>query len=235
MNLDFIFKSSDHLRYENGQLVAGLSGGANRALKVEPDIQGREGYTVTLYNLDGNHPFWQNNVQMSPKPMRIIEQTSEKIVLRGYGHDIMGESFEDYGLTIQIEENSIEKCILHMHDRNVDIEYKKAEDQFIADSNTEKDDFQEIRNFVQKWTSQWPMDIKMSIASKTDELNNIGADFYGRDDITNAIRYFNQALDIMPINDDALKNLVICYRLTNDQQKLFETEKKLEFLKQLGV
>lgn len=123
MKLDFIFKSSDHLRYENGRHVSGPHGGAGRAVKVEPNINGGEGVSVTMYNLDGNHPVWQNNVQMAPKQMKVIEQTNDKIVLRGYGHDAMGGSFADYGLTIKLKNGELENCILHMHDRGVDIEY----------------------------------------------------------------------------------------------------------------
>ena len=123
MKLDFVFKSSDHLRYENGRHVSGPHGGAGRAVKVEPNISGGEGVTVTMYNLDGNHPVWQNNVQMAPKQMKVIEQTNDKIVLRGYGHDAMGASFADYGLTIKLKNGELENCILHMHDRGVDIEY----------------------------------------------------------------------------------------------------------------
>lgn len=126
MNLNFIFKSSDHLRYENGKHVSGPHGGANRAIKVEPNISGGDGYTVTLYNLDGNHPVWQNNVQMAPKQMKLIQATENKIILRGYGHDAMGSSFADYGLTIHLSNKEIDKCVLHMHDRNVDVEYIKA-------------------------------------------------------------------------------------------------------------
>lgn len=123
MKLDFVFKSSDHLRYENGNHVSGSHGGAGRAVKVEPNISGGEGLTVTLYNLDGNHPVWQNNVQMAPKQMKIIKETNDKIVLRGYGHDAMGASFSDYGLTINLKNGELYNCILHMHDRGVDIEY----------------------------------------------------------------------------------------------------------------
>lgn len=123
MKLDFVFKSSDHLRYENGRHVSGPHGGAGRAVKVEPNINGGEGVSVTMYNLDGNHPVWQNNVQMAPKQMKVIEQTNDKIVLRGYGHDAMGGSFADYGLTIKLKNGELENCILHMYDRGVDIEY----------------------------------------------------------------------------------------------------------------
>ena len=126
MNLDFVFKSPDHIRYENGKHVSGPHGGANRAVKVESNISGGEGYTVTIYNLDGNHPIWQNNVQMAPKQMKITQQTNDKVVLCGYGYDAMGGSFADYGLTIHFRNDCIEKCILHFHDRNVDIEYLKG-------------------------------------------------------------------------------------------------------------
>jgi hypothetical protein len=55
--------------------------------------------------------------------MKVIEQTNDKIVLRGYDHDAMGASFADYGLTIKLKNGELESCILHMHDRGVDIEY----------------------------------------------------------------------------------------------------------------
>lgn len=118
MNLNFVFKSSDHLRYENGKHVSGPHGGAPRAVKVEPNISGKEGCTVTMFNTDG-----QNVVQMAPKQMKVIEQTNDKVVLRGYGQDAMGASFADYGLTIKLKNGEVENCILHMHDRGVDIEY----------------------------------------------------------------------------------------------------------------
>ena len=57
-----------------------------------------------------------------------------------------------------------------------------------------------------------PRHIKLDLAGKTDNLNNIGIDYYEYGDINNAILYYNKALDIYPINDDALKNLIVCYR-----------------------
>lgn len=119
LELDFVFHSSDHLRYENGRHVSGPHGGAPRAVKVEANINGYEGYTVTMFNTDGG----QAVVQMSPKRMKLVSADSEKIQLKGYGHDAMGASFADYGLTIYHDDGSIEKCILHWFDRNVDIEY----------------------------------------------------------------------------------------------------------------
>lgn len=123
MNLDFLFKSSSHIRFENGKQVSPKQVGVNRAIKVESK---GETYIVTLYNLDGNHPVWQNNIQMAPKQMKIVDQTNNTIILRGFGSDALGASFADYGLSIQIINRQVSKCILHMHDRNVDIEYFSA-------------------------------------------------------------------------------------------------------------
>jgi len=103
--------------------VSGPHGGARRAVKIETNILGNEGYTVTMYNLDGNHPVWQNNIQMAPKQMKVIEESDDKIVLRGYGNDSMGASFSDYGMTIKYENEKVVKCILHLYDKNVNIEY----------------------------------------------------------------------------------------------------------------
>lgn len=117
--LEFVFNSSDHIRYENGIKVSGPHGGAPRAIKVEPNINGGEGSTVTLYNTDGG----QANVQMAPKQMKIKQADENKTELIGFGSDSMGFSFTDYGLTVFHSNGKITKCILHMFDRNVDIEY----------------------------------------------------------------------------------------------------------------
>lgn len=139
MSLNFLFQSSDHIRYQNGIHVSGPHGGAKRAVKVEPNINGYKGYNiiggdgyiVTIYNLDGIHPVWQNNVQMSPKPMRIVSQSTDKIVLRGYPVQAMSPfgwvdfNGQDYGLSIYLKDGQVDKCVLHMYDRKVDLEYLK--------------------------------------------------------------------------------------------------------------
>ena len=119
LELDFEYYSSDHLRYENGKHVAGPHNGAPRIIKVENIINSNECYTVTMFNTEGG----QAVVQMSPKQMKLVGADNKKIQLKGYGHDTMGASFADYGLTIFHNDGNIEKCILHMYDRGVDIEY----------------------------------------------------------------------------------------------------------------
>lgn len=81
------FDSSDHIRFQNGQNVSGHNYGCNRRFVIEKNIQGDEGYTVSVYNMDGLHPMWQNNVQMAPKRMKIVYVDGNIVELRGYGYD----------------------------------------------------------------------------------------------------------------------------------------------------
>ena len=107
-----IFTSSDHIRFQNGVDVSGHNHGANR-------------YSVTMYNLDGNHPFWQNNIQMATKRMRIESVSDNIIQMRGYGVNQLGASFADYGIVLLIEEKTIKRIQLNLYDRNISIVYLK--------------------------------------------------------------------------------------------------------------
>ena len=124
-NGQVVFDSSDHIRFQNGQNVSGHNYGCNRRLVIEKNIQGDEGYTVTMYNLDGIHPLWQNNVQIAPKRMHIINVAGNIVQLRGYGFDMMGASFADYGVSLLIENGAISRAQLDMYDRNISIVYLK--------------------------------------------------------------------------------------------------------------
>lgn len=119
------FTSSDHMRFQNGQSISGHNYGSNRRFVIEKYIEGGEGYTVTMYNLDGNHPVWQNNIQMAPKRMRVISVDGNIVELRGYGFDQLGGDFSDYGLVLLIEDSEITRLQLNMFDRNICIVYLK--------------------------------------------------------------------------------------------------------------
>lgn len=126
MTLDltnFQFHSTDHIRFQNDRDVSGHQKGCNRGIeiKIHPDVE--NAYLVTIYNLDGNHPLWGDNVQMAPKRMRIIENTRGVLKLRGFGTDKMGVPFSNHGISIHYQNDSIDKIVLHMFDRSVDIEY----------------------------------------------------------------------------------------------------------------
>lgn len=133
-----IFESHSHQRFEHGIPVRGLQV-CNRAVKIEENINGckgyhiqsGDGYIVSILNLDGDHPMWGDNYQMSPKPMRLVRKTSNEISLRGYevlamtpfGYQEIDMS--DYGITLYIENDEVVKCRLDMFDRNIYIEYYK--------------------------------------------------------------------------------------------------------------
>ena len=127
-----VFDSSDHIRFQNRQDVSGHNYNCHRRLVIEKNIQGGKGYTVTMYNLDGVHPLWQNNIQMAPKRMKIVNVDGNIVDLRGYGYDenalAMGApletaSFENYGVVLMIEDGKIVRAQLNMFDRNVSIVY----------------------------------------------------------------------------------------------------------------
>lgn len=119
----FEFKSSDHIRYQNGIDVSGHNSGCNRTIRIEKNTNGGEGYTITIFNDDSIHPFWGNNIQMAPKQMKIIRSNKNLIHMRGYGFDIMGNNFSDYGLSLEFCSGKLLSCTLHLFDRNIEIKY----------------------------------------------------------------------------------------------------------------
>ena len=127
-----IYDSSDHVRFQNGKAVTGHNYGCHRRFVIEKNIEGGEGYTVTMYNLDGIHPVWKDNIQMAPKRMRIVSSNDNIIELRGYGYDekalAMGipktdASFASYGVVLLIVDDEIKRIQLNMYDRDISIVY----------------------------------------------------------------------------------------------------------------
>ena len=128
------FDSTDHIRFQNRKNVSGHNIGCNRRFVIEKNIDGREGYTVTMFNLDGLHPIWRNNIQMAPKRMRIVSTSKNLVELRGFGYDenalalgvpMADASFANYGVVLQIEDSEIKRMQLNMYDRNISIVYLK--------------------------------------------------------------------------------------------------------------
>ena len=128
------FDSTDHIRFQNGKDVSGHNLGCNRRFVIEKNIEGGEGYTVTMYNLDGLHPLWKDNIQMAPKRMRIVSSKEKIVELRGYGYDenalalgapLADASFASYGIALLIEDGAIKRIQLNMYDRDISIVYLK--------------------------------------------------------------------------------------------------------------
>lgn len=226
--VDFKFLSDDHTRVENGLPTAANNKGAWRGIRVKTSDNST--FFVTMYNMNENHPVWGDNIQMAEKRMKIIEDSNDKIVLRGYGTDMMGASFADYGLTLHKSKGSINKITLHMHDRNIAIVYEEAKNKKQSEKLNDISDFDNFKDFTHRWNTGTPKDIRMTIAMQSDNINNQGVYAFKDDDIAEAIKYFEQALVIMPNNDDALNNLRICYTKIGRHDKAAEMIKKLKYL-----
>lgn len=128
----FVFRSTCHQRYESIIPVMGLQQ-CTRTVSVEKNINGcsgydikpGDGYIVKIFNNDTGRP------NMSDKPMRVKNVSKDLIVLQGYPLKAMGPfgwvdmNYEDYGLEVHYRNGEIEKCVLHMYDRDTFIEYRK--------------------------------------------------------------------------------------------------------------
>ncbi len=90
-------------------------------------------------------------------------------------------------------------------------------------------EFEELSKFQERW-DKMALSEKQEIARESDRLNNIGANFYNQDNLEDAIKYFNMAIEVMPTNNDSLKNLVICYKYLGEFQKMEPIKRILNHL-----
>lgn len=132
----FVFRSDCHQRYENGAEVMGLQE-CIRTVRLEKNTNGcrgyklnpGDGYIVKIFNDDLGKP------NMSDKPMRIVSKTVDKVELRGFPIEAQTPfgwqeiDYSDYGFTVYYSNGKVAKCVLHMFDRNVDLEYLKSDSQ----------------------------------------------------------------------------------------------------------
>jgi len=128
----FVFKSTCHQRYENLMPVRGLQQ-CLRTISVKKNINGcsgylikpGDGYIVKLFNNDTGQP------NMSDKPMRVKSISNDLVVLQGYPLKAMAPfgwmdvDYSEYGLDVHYRNGEIEKCVLHMYERDTFIEYRK--------------------------------------------------------------------------------------------------------------
>ena len=86
-----------------------------------------------------------------------------------------------------------------------------------------------FENIVQQFYNKTIQD-KMRLALQTDFINNQGAEAYLSGDTELAILKFQEALKVMPVNDDALINLCRCYTKIGNYKKSLEQLEKLYYL-----
>jgi hypothetical protein len=127
-----------------------------RTVRVEKNTNGcsgyrlspGDGYIVKIYNDDLGKP------NMSDKPMRIVSKTSTKVELRGFPIEAQTPfgwqevDYRDYGFTIYYTNGKVSKCVLHMFDRNVDLEYRQTAAQNQPQSTITASGVKSIRSIV---------------------------------------------------------------------------------------
>lgn len=129
--LDLVLKSTHHQRYQNDIPVMGPQY-SNRQIKIEHkifkdmfnglEVNPKEGFLVTMWNTDLEPP----TQHMQPKMMKMAYDFGDEILLQGVVLEAMGRVMHndrDYGITLHLEDRNVVKCVLHMYDREVDIEY----------------------------------------------------------------------------------------------------------------
>lgn len=131
---NFNYDSTCHQRYENGRPVRDLQI-CQRYIKIRKNTNGCSGYQLT--NGDGYILIATNGEtgksQFAPKPMRVVRFTDKEILLKGYTVSAQTPfgwqeiDLSDYGFSIILDKGSVEKCVLHLYDRNVDLQYKKSD------------------------------------------------------------------------------------------------------------
>lgn len=124
---DVYFKSSRHIFHKRDEDISEKNS-EKRAIKIEPNINGDKGVTVTTFKLGGFIPIWGNKVELTPKHMDIVELHSNRSLLKGYGeesHEDPEKRHSNYSLSIFHPNNEIEKIVLHKHHLKTDIEFLK--------------------------------------------------------------------------------------------------------------
>lgn len=130
---NFIFNSEHHQRYENGVPVMGLQT-FNRKIRLEKNVSGCDGWRIPsgkgyiLYiDKPNDTPFFGG--PGVPKPMLVVSETDNVVKLRGYAAEVRTpfgwqmDDLSDSGLSVYFSNGKIVKCVFHMFNKNVDIEY----------------------------------------------------------------------------------------------------------------
>jgi hypothetical protein len=120
------FLSDNHDRYENNILNQADNKGACRGFRFFPEGDFDDIFEVSIHVLNRTFSNWGEQIQMSPKLMKIVTETPESILLRGIGNDPMGFSFSDYAVQLNYKNDEINDVTLILIDRNVKIHYHKS-------------------------------------------------------------------------------------------------------------
>lgn len=132
---DLSLISKRHQRYEHGMPLKGMQycgraiiikNSDFRELMKGAPVTPTEGFLVRMINIDTRDSKGNYLEMMQPKLMTLTSETIDEIELRGVALTLMGITaidFSDYSITLHIANHEVTKCVLHMLDRGIDIEY----------------------------------------------------------------------------------------------------------------
>ena len=136
---DLTLISKRHQRYEKGFPVMEIQH-CGRAFIIKNSnfvelmngapVSPSEGFLVRLINTDNRDANGNYLEMMQPKLMEVVSRDINKIELRGVKMEIMdviGADFSNYSMTLYLVSNKVEKCVFHLLDRHIDIEYLDIE------------------------------------------------------------------------------------------------------------
>jgi tetratricopeptide (TPR) repeat protein len=158
------------------------------------------------------HKFEPSTVEISESVEMINSSVKSKIILEGW--------FQSGGFLGMLSTSKESQYVTDYPVSQLSKILENFNDKInLVDSNLQDSEFEELLKFQEKWNTM-TMTEKQQIAHETDRLNNIGAHYYNEDNFAEAINYFKMALKVMPTNNDALKNLIICYKYTGEFEKI---------------
>jgi len=145
-NLKFISSYNITLKHTDEKFSNKIE--ANRGLEIKSHSDINDAYLISIYNLDGYDTIWNPNLEMHPKVMKVIRQSDKKIEMIGFGFDKLGNNYNDYGITILLQNKNVNTIILHNFEKERDTEYYKDSENLtsgesyfqIANSYLEKSD-----------------------------------------------------------------------------------------------
>ncbi len=131
---DLSLISKRHQRYENGVPVKDMQY-CGRALIIQNadfrqmmdgmPVSPTEGFVVRMINTDVRDVNGNYLEMMQPKLMKLVSDTGYKMELRGVTLRFMDTvaDYSDYSITLHLVNRNVVKCVLHILDRGIDLEY----------------------------------------------------------------------------------------------------------------
>ena len=93
---------------------------------MKTTVSPADGFIVRMINMDAQDANGNYRDMMQPKLMEMVSDNINRIELKGVTLKLMGVTCVDYSaysISLHLINRKVVKCVLHMLDRGVDIEY----------------------------------------------------------------------------------------------------------------